>query len=43
VEDGKLVQTLEEAQAPVLTVAFSPSGGYLAATTEDTVLFWERK
>ncbi len=41
-EDGKLLQTLEESQAPVLTAAFSPNGQYLAASTENTVLVWQR-
>lgn len=41
-EDGKSEQTLEESQAPVLTVAFSPNGEYLSASTEQTVMVWQR-
>jgi WD40 repeat protein len=43
VDGGKLEQTLEESQAPVLSVAFSPNDEFLAASTEQTVLVWERK
>ncbi len=42
-DDGKPVQTLEESQAPALTAAFSPSGEFVAASTEQTVLVWQRK
>jgi WD40 domain-containing protein len=42
-EDGKLLQTLEEAREPVLSVAFSPDGRFIAASTEKTVLVWQRQ
>ncbi|MGD0695802.1 MAG: WD40 repeat domain-containing protein [Terriglobia bacterium] len=42
-QDGKAVAELRESQAPVLSVAFSPNGQYLSATTEKTVLVWERQ
>ncbi|PYV06497.1 MAG: hypothetical protein DMG26_03015, partial [Acidobacteria bacterium] len=35
-------QTLSESQAPVITVAFSPNGEYVAASAENTVLVWKR-
>jgi WD40 repeat protein len=41
-EDGKLVQTLEESQEPLLTVAFSPNAEFVAASSEHTVLVWQR-
>jgi WD40 repeat protein len=43
VEDGKLQQILEESKEPLLTIAFSPNGEYFAASSEKTVLLWERK
>ncbi len=42
-DDGKPVQTLAESDAPVLTAAFSPNGEFVAASTEQTVLVWQRK
>ncbi len=42
-EDGKLEQTLAEGQAPLLTVAFSPNDNYVAASTDQTVLVWQRQ
>jgi WD40 repeat protein len=42
-DDGKLEQTLEESQAPLLTVSFSPSGEFVAASSEQTVLVWQRR
>ena len=42
VEHGKLIAALKESQAPVLSVSFSPSGEFVAASTEQTVLAWER-
>ncbi len=42
-QDGAPVQTLEEAQAPVLSVAFSPLGDSIAASTEKSVLVWQRQ
>jgi WD40 repeat protein len=41
-EEGKLEQTLEESQEPLLTVAFSPNAGYITASSEKTVLIWQR-
>jgi WD domain, G-beta repeat len=42
-EDGRLVQTLEESKEPLLTAAFSPDGNDVAATSEQTVLVWQRR
>ena len=42
-DNGKLLQTLEEAREPVLSVAFSPNGRSIAASTEKTVLIWQRQ
>ena len=42
VEDGKLQQTLEEGREPLLTVAFSPNGEYLAAASEKAAFLWKR-
>jgi WD40 repeat protein len=42
VDDGKPAAELKESEAPVLTVAFSPNNSFIAATTERSVLIWER-
>lgn len=42
VEDGKAIAELKESNAPVLTVAFSPDDRFIAASTEKSVLMWER-
>jgi WD40 repeat protein len=43
VADGKAAAELRESDAPVLTAAFSPTGEFIAATSEHSVLIWERK
>jgi WD40 repeat protein len=40
--DGKLLQSLQESPVPLLTVSFSPHGDYVAASSEHTVLVWQR-
>lgn len=42
VNDGMAVADLKESDAPVLTVAFSPDDKFIAASTEKSVLMWER-
>jgi WD40 repeat protein len=42
-DNGKLLQMLEEPREPVLSVAFSPDGRFIAASTEKTVLIWQRQ
>ena len=42
-DNGKLLQTLQEPREPVLSVAFSPDGRSIAASTEKTVLIWQRQ
>jgi WD40 repeat protein len=42
VNDGKAVAELRESDDPVLTVAFSPDDRFVAASTEKSVLMWER-
>jgi WD40 repeat protein len=41
-QDGSLAQTLEESREPIRTVAFSPNGEYVAASSEQVVLVWQR-
>jgi hypothetical protein len=38
-----LLQTLQESQEPLLDVAFSPDSRFIAASTEELVLTWQRQ
>jgi WD40 repeat protein len=40
--EGKLEQLLSESKAPLLTVAFSPNGENIAASSDQSVFVWRR-